>query len=127
MGGQRHDTIRERDFASYCDYPGVEGLGVRQVLFADTGMDTVGSHEYIRTGAAAILEMDDDPAVRSFFKTHKSLVEFHVIFQACQQNSPQGDAADRTMARDCVTSVAVAAQEFVQLLRNDAEALREVA
>ena len=82
---------------------------MRQVLFADTGMDTVGSHEYIRTGAAAIREMDNDPAVPGFFKAHKSLIEFHVIFQSCQQNSPQGDAADRTMARDRVACVAVAA------------------
>src|SRR5277367_1251389 len=72
--------------------------------------------------------MHDHRAVWSFFKVQKTLIEVHVAFQTREQNSPQGNPADRSMLSDSLVWSAVAdkAEEFVQLLGNDAEAAREV-
>src|ERR1700722_8695877 len=93
-------------------------------------MDSVGSHEQVRLGLAAVFKMRTDGAIGSFFIAHKSLVELHLIFEASQQDAPQGDAADRPMPGNgvfyaaCLRSCEV--EEFVQLLGDYAEAPRKV-
>src|SRR3984957_701874 len=95
-------------------------------------MDAVGSHEQVRLGVAAVFKIGADGAIGSFFIVQKSLVELHAIFQACQRDAPQGDAADRAMPGDGVFCAAGPClrpgevEQLVQLLGDYAEAPRKV-